>query len=228
MLGVFKGNEPTVKAMEQSNLYCLAVVYLCYDVQSQTCHDFALSLVPDPPAGFETTSNAISFTLFELAHHPQAQVGYTSGSLLSGYYWQCPKSDALPIAFEGKSFPACCRSPPCAAEVGLPACCRSARPDPDAGYAPVLCQTGFTLQAALAAELDAAELLVTPSRPQPRRLELSDLTKLTYLNALFKETQRLHPTAPLGTNRCDRQAACPAKIVQRCLALPTPAPGTTR
>ena len=94
----------------------------------------------------------------------------------------------------------------------------------------MLCQTGFTLQDALAAELDAAELLVTPSRPQPRQLELSDLSKLAYLNALFKETQRLHPTAPFGTNRCARQAAYPTNIVQRCLAiaLPSTAPGTTK
>ena len=96
----------------------------------------------------------------------------------------------------------------------------------------MLCRTGFTLQDALAAELDAAELLVTPSRPQPRQLELSDLNKLTYLNALFKETQRLHPTAPMGTNRYTRQAACLSKIVQSCpavpcLGLPSSAPGTT-
>ena len=84
----------------------------------------------------------------------------------------------------------------------------------------MLCQTAFTLQDALAAELDAAELLVTPSRPQPRQLEFSDLSKLTYLNALFKESQRLHPTAPFGTNRCARQAGHLINIVQSCLAVP--------
>ena len=61
---------------------------------------------------------------------------------------------------------------------------------------------------------------MTHSRPQPRQLELSDLNNLTFLNALFKETQRLHPTAPFGTNRCARQAAYPTKIVQSCLAVP--------
>lgn len=36
------------------------------------------------------------------------------------------------------------------------------------------------------AELDALELLVTPSRPQPRELEWADLGRLTYLQAVIK------------------------------------------
>lgn len=41
------------------------------------------------------------------------------------------------------------------------------------------------------AELDAAELLVTPQRPNPRPLEYNDLHKLMYLNAVLKAC--IHP-----------------------------------
>ena len=42
------------------------------------------------------------------------------------------------------------------------------------------------VEARLAAELDAAGLLVTPGRPQPRPLEHADLGRLTYLSWVCK------------------------------------------
>eukprot|EP00891_Asterochloris_glomerata_P009941 jgi/Astpho2/9941/Aster-06647 len=56
-------------------------------------------------------------------------------------------------------------------------------------------------QAALAAELNEAGLLATPENPQPRHPELAELAKLPYLNAVIKEGLRMHPAAPLGSNR---------------------------
>ena len=41
-------------------------------------------------------------------------------------------------------------------------------------------------EARLAAELDAAELLVTAQRPHPRQLQWADLALLTYLQAVIK------------------------------------------
>lgn len=50
------------------------------------------------------------------------------------------------------------------------------------------------VEAKVLAELDAADLLVTPQRPNPRPLEYNDLHKLTYLNAVIKVTkeERVH------------------------------------
>ena len=42
------------------------------------------------------------------------------------------------------------------------------------------------VEARLAAELDAAGLLVTPARPQPRPLAHADLSRLVYLNCVLK------------------------------------------
>ena len=42
------------------------------------------------------------------------------------------------------------------------------------------------VEARLAAELDAAELLVTAKRPQPRQLQWADLARLAYLQAVIK------------------------------------------
>ena len=47
------------------------------------------------------------------------------------------------------------------------------------------------VEARVVAELDALELLVTPSRPQPRELEWADLGRLTYLQAVIKARQPL-------------------------------------
>ncbi|CAL8464901.1 g4436 [Coccomyxa elongata] len=53
------------------------------------------------------------------------------------------------------------------------------------------------VEARLAAELDEAGLLVTPERPQPRDLTHADLSRLTYLNCVLKESQRMYSVAPL-------------------------------
>ena len=39
----------------------------------------------------------------------------------------------------------------------------------------------------LAAELDRAELLVTPQRPEPRGMVFSDLASLTYLDGVIQQ-----------------------------------------
>lgn len=56
------------------------------------------------------------------------------------------------------------------------------------------------LQERLAAELDAAGLLARKGQPG-RALEFADLGKLPYVEAVVKESLRMHPTAPLGSNR---------------------------
>jgi hypothetical protein len=50
--------------------------------------------------------------------------------------------------------------------------------------------------ARLAAELDAAGLLVTPARPRPRPLRFADLAALAYLQAVIKV-----PRAPCRAGR---------------------------
>jgi hypothetical protein len=42
------------------------------------------------------------------------------------------------------------------------------------------------VEAKVLAELDSLELLVTPERPNPRKLEWADLNKLVYLQAVIK------------------------------------------
>ena len=41
----------------------------------------------------------------------------------------------------------------------------------------------------LAAELDRAELLVTPQRPEPREMVFSDLASLTYLDGVIQQLE---------------------------------------
>ena len=50
------------------------------------------------------------------------------------------------------------------------------------------------VMAALEAELDAAGLLFTPQRPQPRQFTYADIGKLPYLDAVIKA--RLAPSSP--------------------------------
>jgi cytochrome P450 len=57
------------------------------------------------------------------------------------------------------------------------------------------------VEAKIVAELDAAELLVTPARPTPRNVEWSDLAKLTYLQAFIKEVLRMYPPVGIGQIR---------------------------
>ncbi|CAL8465333.1 g4868 [Coccomyxa elongata] len=53
----------------------------------------------------------------------------------------------------------------------------------------------------LAQELDAAGLLVTPERPNPRPMEFADLAALPYLSWVSKEAMRVRPVASTGTSR---------------------------
>ncbi|KAK9834011.1 hypothetical protein WJX81_002816 [Elliptochloris bilobata] len=55
--------------------------------------------------------------------------------------------------------------------------------------------------ARLEAELDAAGLLVTPERPQPRTFTYADISKLPWLDACVKESMRLQPVAHAGLRR---------------------------
>ena len=44
----------------------------------------------------------------------------------------------------------------------------------------------------IAAELDAHGLLATPKNPHPRVPDYTDLSKLTYLSCVIKESMRMH------------------------------------
>ncbi|KAG1667199.1 hypothetical protein FOA52_004194 [Chlamydomonas sp. UWO 241] len=50
-------------------------------------------------------------------------------------------------------------------------------------------------------ELDALGLLKTPKRPEPRAVEWDDLGRMTFLNAVIKETLRWQSPASLGSVR---------------------------
>ncbi|CAL8469473.1 g9014 [Coccomyxa elongata] len=50
-------------------------------------------------------------------------------------------------------------------------------------------------------ELDQLGLLATPERPTPRSLELADLSRLTYLKCVIKESMRKRPVLPLMFRR---------------------------
>ena len=57
------------------------------------------------------------------------------------------------------------------------------------------------VEAKIVAELDAAGLLATPARPEPRRLEWADLNPLVYLQAFIKEVLRMYPPVGIGQLR---------------------------
>lgn len=56
----------------------------------------------------------------------------------------------------------------------------------------------------LAQELDAAGLLVTPKRPNPRSMEFADLTALPYLSWVSKVCCRQTPHCPCMTDRAGK------------------------
>ncbi|KAK9801866.1 hypothetical protein WJX73_003752 [Symbiochloris irregularis] len=54
-------------------------------------------------------------------------------------------------------------------------------------------------------ELDALELLATPSRPHPRPVSPQDLGRLSFLQAIIKEALRLYPPVGIGQIRVSRR-----------------------
>ncbi|KAG1667781.1 hypothetical protein FOA52_010818 [Chlamydomonas sp. UWO 241] len=55
-------------------------------------------------------------------------------------------------------------------------------------------------------ELDSLGLLKTPKRREPRAVEWEDLGRMTFLNAVIKETLRVHSPAGMGTIRMASKA----------------------
>ncbi|KAK9915327.1 hypothetical protein WJX75_007673 [Coccomyxa subellipsoidea] len=57
------------------------------------------------------------------------------------------------------------------------------------------------VEAKITAELDSLGFLVGPTRPVPKKMEYSDLSKLTYLSAAIKESMRLMAVVGAGVAR---------------------------
>lgn len=53
------------------------------------------------------------------------------------------------------------------------------------------------VEARITQELDHVGLLLTPERPEPRRITYADLSQLPYLSAVIKVWPRLFGTLPL-------------------------------
>ncbi|CAK0779841.1 hypothetical protein CVIRNUC_004867 [Coccomyxa viridis] len=61
-----------------------------------------------------------------------------------------------------------------------------------------------SIEAKIVEELDSLGLLAKPGSPQPRALQYDDLSKLTYLNMVIKEAERMYPVAG-GTVRAPKK-----------------------
>jgi hypothetical protein len=89
------------------------------------------------------------------------------------------------------------------------------------------------VQDKVAAELDAAGLLVTPARPQPRELVPEDLTALHYLIAATKEAMRMYPVVSWGPGRwgtpgCLASDACLHEFPGAACCMPACLDGTSQ
>lgn len=110
-----------------------------------------------------------------------------SGLLVGMIIWYNLCYNCSPVAAGVELCTACLRPPSSASSLPLPS---PPRVPAGAAWALALLATHPEAQSRLVAELDAAELLATPQRPQPRPFVFEDCSRLRYLAAVIQEALR--------------------------------------